>query len=136
MKSIILLSVLLGLILLSTTQCSKEAKETDYRDAFIGDYNFTINAYHYDIASDSTFKDSLYNFSGNIKKSDDSPSAILLYYKPNFNTVGNISRDGIIEKIHGAGIGWNLLGTFKGVDRLYFYYGGLYTHDSVTGIRK
>ena len=67
MKSITISSFLIGLILLLSTQCTKEAKETDYRDAYIGDYNFTIKA-HYYYAADSIFKDTLYYFSGNISK--------------------------------------------------------------------
>ena len=134
MKFITILSILLGLILISSTQCSKEVKETDYRDAFIGDYIFTVNAYHY--AADSIFKDSLYYFSGYISKSDYSPSAILIFSQPTFNTVANISNDGKLGKIYGFGIGWNLGGKFEGVDRLWFRFGGLYTCDSVTGIRK
>lgn len=135
MKSITLFWILIGLILISSTRCSKEAKGTDYRDAFLGDYDFTISAFHFDLTTDSVYKDSIYQFSGYIAKSDNSPSAILLFYKPNFNIVANLSPNGSLDKIYGFGIGWNLNGKFCGVDSLRFRFGGIYV-DSVTGIRK
>jgi hypothetical protein len=134
MKSITISSILLGLILISLTQCSKETKETDYRDAFIGDYNFTVNA-HSHFPADSIFKDTVYYFSGNISKSD-YPEAIKIYYKPNGGIAGKISPTGELDKIPGFGIGYSFGGKFEGVDKLWFRLVLLYSKDSVTGIRK
>jgi hypothetical protein len=136
MKSIIFLSILLGLILISSTQCTKEAKEPNYRDAYMGDYNFTIKS-HYYYATDSTFKDTIYYFSGYITKSDYSSSSINLYYKPNFHAPANISHDGKLDKIYGFGIAWALGGKFEGTDSVFFaYILPLTLFDSVYGKRK
>jgi hypothetical protein len=138
MKTIRFLQLLLGSILMLSTQCTKEK---DYRDSYVGDYNFIITGHYYNLA-DSIFYDTTFYFSGYIAKTDNNPSCITICYKNTSCMVANLSQDGSIDKPQGTGHGYGFNGKFERTDKVSFTYYNWYpipnvtTTESVTGDRK
>lgn len=120
------------------TQCTKEK---DYRDSYVGDYNFIIKGHYYNWA-DSIFYDTTFYFSGYIAKTDNNPSCITICYNNTSCMVANLSQDGSIGKPQGASLGYGFKGKFDGTDKVSFTYYMWYpipnvtATESVTGDRK
>ena len=120
------------------TQC---VKEKDYRDSYVGNYNFIIKG-HYFNQADSTFYDTTFYFSGYIAKTDQNPSRITICYKNTSCIVADVSQDASIQKTQGAGHGYGFNGKFDGTDKVSFTFTMWYpisnvtATESVTGDRK
>ena len=131
----VILCIAVPLFILSVFSCKKK-NESDYRDPFIGNYDFYAKAYVI-TTQDSTFQDTSWYYSGAITKGDLSTSIYIQYF-PSLKLFATLQNNGVV--INGPDS--ILFGEFTGTDKINFTlhtleFPSLSTKiDSVTGIKK
>jgi hypothetical protein len=122
------------IILLIFTFFSSCKKEKDYRDHYIGDYNFIIHKHVFKV-NDSTYFDTTINYGGQIVK-EDYEYAVRICYLPDAVIYALLSENGNLSKSELAGQGWTFSGSFQTYDKVSFTYYLFGTWHYVIGDKK
>lgn len=136
-KNLIIITILF-LLTLITLSCNKsDSSIDDYRDKYLGDFNFTVNKHIFNF-NDSTFFDTVIFFCGQITKTDKSqPSnSIVVNYLPSVSLPFAVNQSGKLDKPIGAPLAPSWSGQFESTNKLTFQYYLYGANQLVTGNRR
>lgn len=125
MKSNLLLPLIFILLIITVLSCKKKSNSiVDYRDQYIGDYNFTVNEQvWFSTSNDSIISDTVKYYSGQITKSGAASDEINICFLPKICLPCLISQDGAFTKPVGQPLGVGYQGKFESISKVSFEYG-------------
>jgi hypothetical protein len=95
-------------------------KDSDYRDGYVGNYSFVVNEHIFNL-KDSTYRDTIVNYSGTITKGTN-PDELTIAYLPDFWISAILTQNGDIEQPTSAGLGRSYGGKFETMTKISFSY--------------
>lgn len=128
-------SQLLTFVFFLITIASNCKKESDSRDGYVGNYNFTVEEHIFNF-NDSTYFDTIIFYPGRIYKPDNASSNYInIGYLPDMTLQFEIDENGTLKKPLNAGLAPQWSGKFQSRNSVTFSYYLNGTTHNVTGTR-
>jgi len=127
---------LITIVLISMTLLGCEKNPFDYRNKFIGDYNYTVHAKISNYPVIGHFLDTTYTYNGKVLLGTQD-NAIIIYLSETRSVEPTIYEDGSLENLN---LSYSISGEFESKTILKFHYGdgglGIHGDYNYSGIKQ